>query len=291
MKRTVRTADGAALCAEAIGESGHPAIILIAGAAQAMDWWEDGFCSLLAERGRLVVRYDHRDTGASTSYPAGNPEYDGQDLVTDAVAVLDELGIERAHVVGLSMGGGIAQELALQHRDRVEALSLMATSPVDPSIEGLPGMTEELRQAYAEEKPEPDWTDREAVVEHMLEFERPLAGPGMFDEPRMRAIAEQVFERSRDMAATMANHFAMTDDESAEYHLAQIEGLPTLVFHGTHDPAFPLEHGKALAGAIEGARLIELERVGHQMPPPEMWSLVADELVRLSAPGARPGRR
>jgi len=284
----VRTADGATLCTETFGEDRNPAILLIAGAAQAMDWWEDGFCSLLAERGRRVVRYDHRDTGASTSYPVGEPGYSGADLTTDAVAVLDGLGIERAHLLGLSMGGGIVQELALQHRDRVEAMGLMSTSPVDPSIEGLPGMTEELEQAWGGDSAEPDWTDREAVVEHMIEFERPLAGPGRFDEARMREIAGHVFDRSHDMAATMANHFATTDEATDDSRLAQIENLPTVVFHGTHDPLFPIENGRALAGAIEGAKLVELERVGHEMPPPEMWQLIADEL--LSAPGVRPGR-
>ncbi len=84
-----------------------------------MDWWEDELCSRLADRGRLVVRYDNRDTGRSTSYPAGAPGYTGADQVGDAVAVLDALDIDRAHVVGPSMGGGIAQRLALEYRDRL----------------------------------------------------------------------------------------------------------------------------------------------------------------------------
>ena len=86
-----------------------------------MDYWDEDLCRRLAARGRLVVRYDHRDTGRSTSCPAGAPDYTGADLAADAVAVLDGLGIARAHVVGLSMGGGIAQQLALERRDRWSA--------------------------------------------------------------------------------------------------------------------------------------------------------------------------
>ena len=143
-RRTVQVEDGAEICAEAIGDRDDPAILLIGGAGWSMDWWEDGLCLRLANRGRLVVRYDHRDTGRSTSYPTGAPGYTGANLTTDAIAVLDEFGIERAHVVGLSMGGGIAQELALRHRHRLATLTLMSTTPIDPSIEGLPGMAAQL---------------------------------------------------------------------------------------------------------------------------------------------------
>ena len=116
-KTTVDVGRDAELCVEAIGDSAHPALLLIGAATWSMDWWEDGLCRRLADRGRLVVRYDQRDTGRSTSCPPGAPDYTGADLVSDAVAVLDGLGIVRAHVVGLSMGGGIAQYVALEHRD------------------------------------------------------------------------------------------------------------------------------------------------------------------------------
>jgi pimeloyl-ACP methyl ester carboxylesterase len=278
-RKTVRVDDGAEICVEAIGERGHPAIVLIAGAAWSMDWWEDELCLRLANRGRLVVRYDNRDTGRSTSYPPGAPGYAGAELTTDVIAILDALGIERAHIVGLSMGGGIAQELALEHRHRVATLTLMSTSPIDPSIEGLPGMAPELKAIFSDESPKPDWDDRAAVVDHIVEAERPYAGPGNFDEARTRALAERVFDRSNDIAASMTNHYILDDDGPCDPRLSQIRGLPTLVLHGTADPLFPPAHGRALADAIPGARLIELEDVGHQLPPPHTWEFLVETLI------------
>ena len=177
----VRVGDGAQICVETIGDRDDPAILLIGGAAWSMDWWDDDLCRRLADRGRLIVRYDNRDTGRSTTYPPGSPGYASADMVTDAVAVLDELQIDRAHVVGLSMGGGIAQRLALDQRDRVATLTLMSTSSAGPGEEGLPGMTAQLQAALADEVPEPDWDDRDAVIDYIVEGERPFAGPGDFD--------------------------------------------------------------------------------------------------------------
>jgi pimeloyl-ACP methyl ester carboxylesterase len=110
---TARAPDDAQLCVETVGRRGDPAVLLIGGATWSMDWWEDDLCRRLAERGRLVIRYDHRDTGRSTGYPPGKPGYTTADQVSDAVAILDALEIDRAHVVGLSMGGRIAQRMAL----------------------------------------------------------------------------------------------------------------------------------------------------------------------------------
>jgi pimeloyl-ACP methyl ester carboxylesterase len=282
-RTTVRVGGDADLCVEAIGDSAHPAILLIGAATWSMDWWEHGLCRRLADRGRLVVRYDQRDTGRSTSYPPGAPGYTGADLVSDAVAVLDGLGIVRAHVVGLSMGGGIAQYLALEHRDRLATLTLMSTSSIDPGAEGLPGMTPELQATFAEESSEPDWHNRDTVIDHIVEGERPYAGPGNFDEPRLRAIAGRVFDRTNDIAASMTNHFLLDADGPSDPRLSRLEGLPALVVHGTADPLFPLAHGRALADTIPGARLIELHAVGHQLPPPHTWERLIDTLIEHTA--------
>jgi pimeloyl-ACP methyl ester carboxylesterase len=123
-------ANGVELCVETFGDPGDPAVLLISGATGSMDWWEDEFCHRLACGERYVIRYDHRDTGRSASYPAGAPGYTGTDLVTDAVGLLDTLGVARAHLVGVSMGGGIAQQAALDHPDRVASLTLIANSPI-----------------------------------------------------------------------------------------------------------------------------------------------------------------
>ena len=277
---TVRVADGAEICLEAIGDRNDPAILLIAGAGGSMDWWDEELCLRLANRGRFVVRYDNRDTGRSTNYPPGAPAYTGAEMTTDAIAVLDALGIERAHVIGLSMGGGIAQTLALEHRHRLATLTLMSTTPIDPAIEGLPGMDPELRATFSSEDPKIDWADRDAVVDHIIEVERPYAGPGNFDEVRTRKLAKRVFARSNDIEASMTNHYLLDDDgQPPDPRLSQIRDLPTLVLHGTADPMFPLPHGKALADAIPRARLIELEDVGHQLPPPHTWEFLVDTLI------------
>src|SRR4051794_21391779 len=147
-QRTIQC-DGVFLCAEAFGDPADPPVLLVMGMGGSMLWWEDQFCSALAGRGRFVIRYDHRDTGRSQSYPPGRPGYGGDDLVADAVRVLDGYGIARAHVVGLSMGGALAQLLALDRPDRVASLVLMGTSAAGPA-DDLPPPADRYRAFMAE---------------------------------------------------------------------------------------------------------------------------------------------
>lgn len=281
----IQVDDDVQLCVQTIGERGDPALLLIGGATWSMDWWNVELCQRLADRHHLVVRYDQRDTGRSTHYPVGSPTYTGADLVADAIAVLDALGIDRAHVVGLSMGGGVAQRLALEYRERVATLTLVSTSSIDPVMEGLPGPTSTIQATFIDPAPEPDWQDREAVIQYVVEGERPYAGPGTFDEARVRAMAGRVFDRTADLAASMTNHFVLGDDESGDLQLSRLAGVPTLVVHGTADPLFPVEHGHALADAIPGARLIELAGVGHELPPSRTWGQVVDALAQHTSRG------
>ena len=281
-QRMIRAGD-AELCVETFGEPGDPPILLIAGMNASMDWWDDELCRRLAGEGRHVIRYDHRDTGQSTCYPAGAPGYTGQDVTTDAVAVLDGLGIPRAHVAGISMGGGIAQELGAQFPDRILSLTLMSTSPMDSVDAELPPMADHLKAQFADPPPDPDWTDREAVIDHIVRVERGYAGSIPPDEARLRALAGRAYDRTRDMAASQQNHAAMDQgDGHAADRLGTITA-PTLVLHGTEDPLFPLGHGEALAGAIPGARLIALAGMGHQVPPPELWDVFVPALVAHTA--------
>jgi pimeloyl-ACP methyl ester carboxylesterase len=275
---TVRTADGAELSVEAIGDPEAPAMLLLGGATWSRDWWDDELCARLAAAGRLVVRYDARDTGESTSYPAGAPGYTGADMVADAIAVLDHLGIGSAHVVGLSMGGGIAQRLGLDHPERVASLTLISTGPIEYDGE-LPGIAPELEAAIAGAPPEPDWSDRDAVVAHIVEAERPYAAPGTYDADRVRAVAERVVDRSRDVESSMKNHFLIDDGPPSTRRLGELGAIPTLVLHGSDDPLLPPAHGRALAASIPGARFVELERVGHELPPPRAWDVVVPLLV------------
>ena len=141
-----------------------------------MLWWEEGFCRMLADRGRFVIRYDHRDTGRSVSYEPGRPEYSGADLVADAAGVLDAYGIAAAHVVGVSAGGGFAQVLALDFADRVLSLVLISTSPALAGGRELPPPTDDFVRFL--EAAEVDWSDPGSVVEYVVGYSRMLAGGG-----------------------------------------------------------------------------------------------------------------
>jgi pimeloyl-ACP methyl ester carboxylesterase len=129
--------NGIEVCADAFGDRTDPAVLLIGGASSSMDWWDEEFCRRLAAGGRYVIRYDHRDTGRTTSFPAGRPPYSGVDMAHDALGLLDALRVHRAHVVGISMGGILAQRIAVSRPHRVLSLTLMSTT-AGPSAEPAP---------------------------------------------------------------------------------------------------------------------------------------------------------
>jgi pimeloyl-ACP methyl ester carboxylesterase len=262
-----------------------------------MDWWEDEFCQRLAsgqgQGGRFVIRYDHRDTGRSVSYPAGAPGYTGADLAADAVGVLDAFGRRSAHLAGVSMGGALAQEVALGHPERVDSLVLMSTSPAVPAVRGrreLPPMSEELRAWYGAEVPLPDWAERSAVIDYLVGYERQLEGAEYFDEEHVRTLAGRIVDRTNDMAASMTNHALAEEGELVRGRLDQI-AAPTLVIHGTADPLFPFGHGEALAREIPHAELLPLVGVGHQVPPRPCWTSVIPAMLRHTSEGREASER
>jgi pimeloyl-ACP methyl ester carboxylesterase len=235
-----------------------------------MDWWEDEFCERLAAGGRFVVRYDHRDTGRSVTYEPGAPEYTGADLIADAVGLIDALDLAPAHVVGMSMGGALAQVLALDHPDRVASLTLISTSPAGPD-DDLPGMSEETIAAFDVDRP--DWSDREAVVDYMTHLSRVSAGRSRpFDEAAFRELGGRVFDRTANIESSMTNHDLLDSTDRWRERLPELR-IPTLVIHGTEDPVLPYEHGVALAREIPGAELLTLERTGHELPR-RVWDVV-----------------
>jgi pimeloyl-ACP methyl ester carboxylesterase len=279
-------AGGVELWVQTFGNAEHPAILLIGGAHCPMDLWEDDFCRALVADGRFVIRYDHRDTGQSVAYPPGAPGYGFDDLVRDALGVLDATGIRQAHLVGISMGGGIAQRVALDHPDRVASITLIATSPgLRPATmpaQDLPGMSPALLQQFMQPSEQPDWTNRSAVIEAQVTSQRRLAGPGAFDEPRVRRLAGRIVDRTADVAAMQINHGLIEPGESYRARLREITA-PTLVIHGTADPLFPHGHAEALVREIPGAELLTLDGVGHQVPPEPAWGVVVPALLAHSA--------
>jgi pimeloyl-ACP methyl ester carboxylesterase len=253
-------ANGVELCSEPFGDPADPPILLVMGIGASMLWWEEGFCRMLADGGRFVVRYDHRDTGRSVTYERGRPGYSGADLVADAAGVLDAYEIPAAHVVGVSAGGALAQLLALDFPDRVLSLVLVSTSLAVSTDRRLPPPSDDFTRFAA--AVEVDWSDSESVVEYLVGYSRVLAGgQRTFDERALRELARRDVERARDFAAAQ-NHDLLLDDERSHAPLSSIS-VPTLVIHGTADPMFPIEHGEALADEIPGARLQRLEGAGH----------------------------
>jgi len=275
--------NGVELCVDTTGDAADPAILLIGGMGAAMDWWEDEFCQELAAGRRFVIRYDHRDTGRSVCYPAGKPGYTGTDLAADATGILDALGRPSAQLAGISMGGALAQKIALAWPGRVSSLVLFATSPVVRDRAGLPPPADGLRPYVTGQVPLPNWNERIGVIDYLTGYERHLESARYFDEAHVRGLAARIVDRSRDMAASLTNHALAEEGSLARGKRLDEIAVPTLVVHGTADPLFPFGHAEALAAAIPGAELLPLEGVGHQLPPRPFWPAVITAMLRLSA--------
>ena len=280
-ERVVR-AHGVDLCVQTFGDPADPAILLIHGAATSMLGWEDEFCERLAAGSRFVIRYDHRDTGRSVSYEPGAPPYTLRDLTADAIGLLDVFGLKSAHLVGRSMGGGIAMLAALDYPDRVASLTLVGTSPGGSD---LPPMSEEFL-VHISGVGSPDWSDREAVIDHVIGLLRVFSGgSGHLDEATMRGLVGRDVDRTINVASSQMNHFAMDVGDPFRDRLDEI-GAPTLVIHGTEDAVFPLGHALALQKEIASAHLLTLQDTGHELPP-AAWDVVIHAILRHTSGGGR----
>lgn len=274
-EKTVQ-ADGVELATQAFGNPVDEPVLLIMGAMASMLWWPDEFCAKLADQGRYVIRYDNRDTGLSTIYEIGNPPYSFDDMADDAGLVLDAYGIGKVHVVGMSMGGMIAQVFTIRHPDRVKTLTVMSTSPVGTDTSHLPGTTAEYME-HSNSGANVDWSDRTQVIDFMLRDSRAIAGTAFpFDDDRMRAFIERDYDRAKNFAAA-TNHFSAKGGEDVTGRLAGVTA-PLLVIHGTADPIFPIEHGAALAAAVKGGHLVRLEGGGHELHPGH-WDTIVTEIA------------
>ena len=273
-------ANGVELCTEAFGDPRDPPILLIMGIGASMLWWEKGFCRMLADGGRFLIRYDHRDTGRSITYEPGRPGYTGDDLVADATGVLDAYEIPAAHLVGVSAGGAFAQLLALAYPTRVLSLVLISTSLATQGERRLPPPTERYRRFSTTAVV--DWSDRASVINYFVGYSRMLAGGERpFDEAAARELVRRDVERARDIAAS-ENHTVLPEDGMPPAPVSSI-AVPTLVIHGTADPMFPLEHGQALAEEITGARLLTLNGAGHGVDRADWQTIVRGILEHTRA--------
>ncbi|MDQ1051147.1 alpha/beta fold hydrolase [Streptomyces sp. V4I2] len=268
--------NGTELCVETFGDRATPPIMLVAGSAASMLWWDAELCEQIAARGRFVVRYDHRDTGRSACYPPGQPAYSFTDLTLDVLGIQDVSGIERAHVVCQSMFGGIGLMLGVDHPDRVASLTFVSSST---GADDLPPPSSDLAMPA-----EPDASDAAAVVEYVVAASRAYAGGSpYFDEAEIRALVERDVARARSYASTLVNHYAIEFDGPARGGFGDI-AAPTLVVHGDHDPLLPPAHGEALRDAIPGAELLVLEGAGHDLPRP-VWDDFVSALARHTEGG------
>jgi pimeloyl-ACP methyl ester carboxylesterase len=270
------------IASQTFGDPAHPAMLLIMGAMASMLWWPEAFCRKLAGKGLFVVRYDNRDTGRSTKYAPGEPPYTFDDMADDAIRVLDSHGIAKAHVAGMSMGGMIAQLVALKHPSRVISLTAISTSAMGIDTSHLPGTTEAYMK-HSAEGAKVDWSDRDQVVDFIVSDAHAIAGSARpFDERRTRAFVEQDYDRSGGFLSA-TNHFQLKGGEDWKNRLHELE-VPLLVIHGTEDPIFPVEHGAALAEAVAGARFVRIEGGGHELHPDD-WAVIVDAIVAHSQPG------
>ncbi|MCP9487951.1 MAG: alpha/beta fold hydrolase [Gaiellaceae bacterium MAG52_C11] len=277
-------ANGVELCVDTFGDPTDPAILLIGGTACSMDWWEEAFCERLASDPRFIIRYDHRDTGRSVSYEPAAPQYTLGDLTADALGLLDTLGLATAHVVGMSLGGWIGQLVAIDQPERVASLTLISTRPCSsgPNDPDLPELTDEILAVFTEAAPEPDWSDRTAVIDYIVEGSRPFAAHSRpYDDEGVRQIATRVFDRTANIASSMTNHF-MIEGKRWRERLGEV-AAPTLVLHGTEDPLFPYGNAEALAAEIPGAQLLALKQTGHEFPR-AVWDIAIPAVLRHTAP-------
>lgn len=268
--------DGLRFATEAFGRPGDTPILMIMGATASMLWWPEGLCRRIAAAGRYVVRYDNRDTGRSTSYPPGAPPYTMDDMADDALTILDGHGLDRAHLVGMSLGGMIAQLAALKAPARVASLTLISSCAFDEDDPDLPPMDPALGAHFAEIATL-DWHDRQAVVDFQVESARISAGTS-FDAAAARDLAEREYDRADDPRAAL-NHSLLGGGEAWAGRVGEI-AAPTVVIHGRRDPILSFRHGEKLAAKIPGARLVALEG-GHELNARD-WPVLADEILAIT---------
>jgi pimeloyl-ACP methyl ester carboxylesterase len=285
-------ANGLTICYDAFGEPTHPPVVLIMGMGAQMIGWDDAFCEGLARRSLWVVRFDNRDAGRSTRLDAaGTPNvmaamtqawlrlpvqapYLLRDMALDVVGLLDALEIDRAHLVGASMGGAIAQTMALHHADRVLSLTSIMSTTGDRDLP--PPRSWAVSALF---RPAPHKLD--AYVEHYAATWRTLRS-GSFPEEEERDRDRAVRNHARGLSpAGGARQLAAILASGSRRQALRHVSVPTLVIHGDVDPLVPLAAGIDTAQSIPGAELMVLEGMGHGLPM-RMWPRIIDGICRIT---------
>ena len=271
-------ANGIEIEYETLGAKGNPAILLIMGLGAQLTLWSDAFCEGLAAKGFYVVRFDNRDCGLSTDFdswgqadlPAAimklltgkkiEAPYLVGDMAADAVGLVEALGLERAHMIGASMGGMIAQVAAARHPARTRSLvSIMSTS-------GRPGLPPGKPEAIKATLERPATTDREIMVRHYMMLRRTIGSPAYPEsEADMRRLVERNIDR-RYYPAGVGRQYLAVLASGDRVELLKTVKVPTLVIHGADDPLLPQEGGRDVAALVPGAQLEIYPGMGHDLP-------------------------
>jgi len=280
-----------------LGKADAPAVLLVMGIAAQSIHWPDAFCQALAAGGLQVIRFDNRDSGLSTHMTDAPPpnlpaalagdlssvSYTLSDMAADAVGLLDCLRIEKAHVAGASMGGAIAQTMAIEHPDRVRSLTSMMATTGNMQV-GQPS-PEVLRTIFSG----PPAVTRDEAIQQRLRAVRAMGSPGYpADEEEVAVGAGRAFDRCHDPAGT-ARQVVATVASGDRTELLRRLKVPALVIHGLADKMCDVSGGRATAEAIPGAELVLMEGMGHNLPPglrSELAALIARFVWRAEPPPA-----
>ena len=284
------TANGIQVEYETFGNPSDRPLLLIIGLGGQMIHWDDALCKDLTERGHYVIRFDNRDVGLSTKFDEAGvpnlieifgrlmqgekvtPPYTLDDMGDDAVGLLDALRIPQAHICGMSMGGMIAQTIAIRHPSRVLSLISIYATTGNPNVP--PPKPEVVGMLIA-----PPPGEREANIEHMLRVFKTIAGPGFPpDETWTRRIMAESFDRCFYPQGMVRQLVAILTQVNRVPALASVKA-PTLVVHGTDDPLVPVEGGKDTAKAIPGAQLMLIEGMGHDLPHGGAWPRIVGAIA------------
>jgi pimeloyl-ACP methyl ester carboxylesterase len=274
---------------ERFGAGELPPVLLLMGLGTQMLGWPDGFCDVLVARGVHVIRSDNRDIGLSSHLsdaPApdlaaifrgdtSSASYTLSGMAGDTVGLLDALGLESAHLVGASMGGMIAQTVAIEHPDRVRSLTSIMSSTGDPSVgQATPQAMAALLS--------PPATTRAEAIERTLAILRVIGSPGFeLDEADVRWRTGLAFDRAHDPAGVSRQLAAISASGDRIAALRSVS-VPTLVVHGADDPLVNVSGGRATARAIPGAELVVLDGMGHHLSR-ELWAEIARHIGELVA--------